>query len=224
MVRTLAFTIWGIARGRIWTLHGDAASPRYRPIANDSRGEWFLRCLMYRVFLSWYSLWRPTSPPTMVHLTTCKYSNFSDFLWFLIVRLLIVPSSKVSNAVHPRRGEILQRISGQSWCYSSDWRSYHPRWFGVPEVLHFSHSRSWISCCRSLNPDFRQKCHIAPKNSVLEEGSQLHIRRLQFPHVDRIHRHNSTPPHFFFPPSQIYSSFRPLAFLQASWGAWPTSI
>ena len=125
--------------------------------------------------------------------------------------------SMESNIVDPRRGEILWGIFGQSWCYSSDWRSYYSRWFGIPEVLHLPCSRSWNSCGRSLNPDFWQKCHIPPKDSVLEEGSQLRVRRVQLPHVDRIHCHISKSPHFLLwtlvmntPFSLIQLSYKPL--------------
>ena len=103
---------------------------------------------------------------------------------------------KVSNTVEPRRREILQGISGQSWCYSSDWCSYSSRWFGVPEVLHLPSTRSWNSCSHSLDPEFWQKCHIPPKDSVLEEGTQLRVRRVQLPHVDRIYCHISKSSHF----------------------------
>ena len=164
---------------------------------------------------SWYSSWRPTSPPKMGHLSTCRFGICNPFpspLLFLFLTIF-----KVSNVVRPHRREIFQGNSGQSRCYSSDWRSYHSRWFGVPEVLHLPHSRSWISCCRSLDPDFRQKCHFPPKDSVLEEGSQLHIRRLQLPYVDRIHCHNSKSPHFLLsnllmnsPFALIQLSYKPL--------------
>ena len=152
---------------------------------------------LYRVSAAHQDLWLPTSPPTMEHLATCKSSICDQFFphyWFSNFFF-----HKVSNFVDPRRGEILQGNSGQtwSWFYSSDWCSYHSCWFGVSEVLHFTHSRSWFFFCRSVNSDIRQECHVSPKDSVLEEGSQLHIRRLQLPHVDRSFCHNSKSPQIF---------------------------
>ena len=148
------------------------------------------RLLAYTV---WYSLWRPNSPPRMARITTCRYS-ISSLFFPLIIHLLTV--GKVSYLVNPCRGEI-QGHSGQGWCYSWNRRSHPSRWLGVPEVLHFPHSRSWNSCCRSFDGDFWKKCHIPTKDSVLEEGSQLHFRRFQLPDVDRVYRHNCKSPHFF---------------------------
>ena len=41
-----------------------------------------------------------------------------------------------------------------------------------------------------LTDTFGKNVISPPKDSVLEEGSQLHIRRLQFSYVDRVHCHN----------------------------------
>ena len=135
-------------------------------------------------------------------------SSISSLFSLLLSFLINFP--KVSNNVDQRRGTII----GQSWCNSSDWCSYPSRWYRIPEVLHLTHYRSWNSCRRSLDSYFRKKCHIPPKDSVLEKGSQLHIRRLQLPYVDRIHSHSSMYPHFLLsemltnPPFQL--SYKPL--------------
>ena len=41
-----------------------------------------------------------------------------------------------------------------------------------------------------LTDTFGKNVISPPKDSVLEEGSQLHIRRVQFSYVDRVHCHN----------------------------------
>ena len=176
------------------------------PLSVIDRWQWtvfIIAAQAFRLATQHPSWWRSISPPIMGNLSTCRSSIcnlFSSYYSFS-------KNFKVSNIVDPPKGEILHSSSGQSWRYPSDWRSYPSSWFGVPEVLHFPRSRSRICCCRSIDPDFWKKYHIAPKDSVLEEGSQLHNRRLQLPYVDRIHRHNSKSPLLLL---QIFRWIRPL--------------
>ena len=141
----------------------------------------------------------------MIWKERTAHLQFQYFLAFMIV-------PKASNLVNPRRLEI-QGISGQSWCYSSDWRSYPSRWFGVPEVLHLPTPGLESPVVARLTETFGKNV-IPFKDSVLEDGSQLHVWRLQLPYVDRVHCHNSKSLHFLLskwminPPFQL--SYRPL--------------
>ena len=69
----------------------------------------------------------------------------------------------------------------------------------------------------SLTQIYGKNVISPPKDSVLEKRSQLRFWRVQLPHVDRIHCHNSKPPRFLLwtlvmntPFSLIQLSYKPL--------------
>ena len=197
---------------------------RYRPIASETRlsdfalvyvqgywvPEWFL------LVLSPHGL-----PPGLRQRPISQLANPVNPLLFLMFFFLTF--SKVSNVVNPRRGEIKDN-SGQGRCYPSDWCPYHPRWSGLPEVLHLPHYRSWISCCRSLDGHFWEKCYIPPQrlstgrrfSTTYSEASTFlcgsHSLSQSWVSLLPFYQNN-------YIVQRVFS-----AFLQAAWRTWPSNI